>query len=204
MFSLSGDVRQVFEQIDESSLWSQYLEPLEAWGGASRVSSWAPWSCTSGTLSISIGEVVTPALKWLGSSASFIRSKCGSRTEGWSGSVWKGVSPSPPTGRTPRMGTLPLLQVQSEILQGAKKKKTEDWAPYQWPLPQSHLNLLPLSQGSLSTLHSDSWIESCPGFLGALKFLESSVQHYSVFSSPFPRAFASHNSHGVNPSEFGE
>ena len=65
-FSLSGEVRQVFEQIDESSLWSQYLEPLEAWGGASRVWSWAPWNCTPGTLSVNIGEVVTPALKLSG------------------------------------------------------------------------------------------------------------------------------------------
>lgn len=60
-----------------------------------------------------------------GSSASFIRSKCGSRTEGWSGSAWKGGSTHLPMGRDSRMGTLPPLQVQSEILQGEKKKKTK-------------------------------------------------------------------------------
>lgn len=59
-FSFSGDSRQVFGQICGSSLWSQLLAPLEAWGGTSRVSSWSPWGCTPERRH---KEVVAPALK---------------------------------------------------------------------------------------------------------------------------------------------
>lgn len=163
------------------------------------LNTWSLWGMERGKQSFELGSWAAPQVPWASvlvrwsrlpwsdraPSASFIRSKCGSRTEGWSGSAWRG-QPISPMGRTVRMGTLPPLQVQSEILQ--EKKKTKDWALTNDPHPNPNFNLLPLSQGSLSTLHSDSWIESCPGFLGALKFLESSVQHYSVFSSPFPRA----------------
>ena len=66
----------------------------------------------------------------------------------------------PPQAGPRGWGLCRLSKFRVRFSREQKKKKTEDWAPYQWPLPQSHLNLLPLSQGSLSTLHSDSWTES--------------------------------------------
>lgn len=102
------------------------------------------------------------------------------------------------------MGTLPPLQVQSEILQGAKKKKrlrTEPPTNDPYPNPTLTFSHSPRAASPRFTVIPG---QKADRKLGALKFLESSVQHYSVFSSPFPRAFAYHNSHGVNPSEFGE
>lgn len=80
------------------------------------------------------------------------------------------------------METLQLLQVQSEMLQRPKPRKTER-TPFPTPTTHSHPHIFWTHPGSLRT------VAQC---VGALNFPEGLAQHRPSLSSPFPRASTFH------------
>lgn len=82
------------------------------------------------------------------------------------------------------METLQLLQVQSEMLQRPKPRKTER-TPFPIPTTHSHPHIFWTHPGSLCALVD---VKS----VGALDFPEGLAQHHPSLSSPFPRASTFH------------